>query len=382
MGAAEHLLADIGNRSAPPRRRAGQALHGTGGKPGLVADHDGDDGAARLLFFVRDQVADLRHRHDRDLPPQAFLEPFLRGALLQLRNELAFDFFHALQAIDAHEQRRVIAQRVQPQHLAERAPLRGRHRGNPEPALFGFVDADRKSRPEAVDADPPHDVAARKRLEHDVFGHRDRGLEDAQAAGAPAPVLHAAQRRRGGGDKTPETGEDAGLEVRRMHRRALCRADQFYESRQRANGRVGRREFCIGPLAAEPARFEMDQTGISLLDRLEVERRAIRRIDVAAIEQDVAGADQFRQARRCVGIVRVECDARLVEIEKCEPRAVSSRRQRRGTAKRVARAAARFSGRSRRNRRTGGRSSSSRRCSRSRQSADATTRPSRSLMAP
>src|SRR6267142_329649 len=32
----------------------------------------------------------------------------------------------------------------------------------------------------------------------------------------------------------------------------------------------------------------------------------------------------------------VECDARLVEIEKCKPRAVPSRRQRRGAAKRVA----------------------------------------------
>ena len=199
---------------------------------------------------------------------------------------------------------------------------------------------------------------------------------------AAAPVLHAAQHRRGGGDKTPEAGEDAGLEVRRVHRRSLDRPDQFDQPRQRANGRVGRREFCIGPLAAEPARFEMDEAGIALLDRREIERRAIRRIDLAAIEQDVAGADQFRQARRCVRIVRVERDARLVEIEKREPGAVPFRRQRRGAAKRVARAAARFSERSRRNPRTGARNSSSRRCSRSRQSADATTRPSRFLMAP
>ncbi len=336
MGAAKHLLADIGNRAAPPRRRTGQTLHRTGGKPGLVADHDGDDRAARLLLFVRNEVGDLGHRHDRDLPPQAFLEPFLRGALLQPWNELAFDFFHALQAIGAHEQRRVVAQRVQPQHLAERAPLRGRNRRNPEPALFGLVDADRKGRPEAVDADPPHDVAARKRLEHDVFGHGDRGLEDAQAARAPAPVLHAAERRRGGGDETPETGEDAGLEVRRVHRRAICRADQFYQSRQRANGRVSRGEICIRSLAAEPACLEMDQSGIGLPDRLEVDRRTIRSIDVTTVEQDVAGADQFRQARGGVRIVRVERDARFVEIEKRKPRAVSSRRQRRGAAKRIA----------------------------------------------
>ena len=198
---------------------------------------------------------------------------------------------------------------------------------------------------------------------------------------AAAPVLHAAQHRRGRGDETPEAGEDAGLEIRRMHRRSLDRPDQFYQARQRANGRVGRREFRVGPLAAEPARFEMDEAGIALLDRREIERRAIRRIDIAAIEQDVAAADQFRQARRCVRIVRVERDARLVEIEKCEPGAVPSRRQRRGAAKRVTLRRLDLAERSRRNRRTGARNSSSRRCSRSRQSADATTRPSRFLMA-
>ena len=153
---------------------------------------------------------------------------------------------------------------------------------------------------------------------------------------AAASVLHAAQHRRGRGDEAPEAGEDAGLEVRRVHRRSLDRPDQFYQPGQRANGRVGRREFCIRPLAAEPARLEMDEAGIPLLDRREIERRTIRRIDVAAVEQDVAAADQFRQARRCVRIVRIERDARLVEIEKCEPGAVSFRRQRRGAAKRVA----------------------------------------------
>ena len=60
------------------------------------------------------------------------------------------------------EQRRVVAQLEQPQHLAEGAPLRRRHRGDAEPALLGLVDADRKGRPETVDADPPHDVAARR----------------------------------------------------------------------------------------------------------------------------------------------------------------------------------------------------------------------------
>ena len=69
-------------------------------------------------------------------------------------------------------------------------------------------------------------------------------------AAAAAPVLHAAQHRRCRGDETPEAGEDAGLEIRRMHRRSLGRPDQFYEARQRADrSRSGRREFRIGPLA-------------------------------------------------------------------------------------------------------------------------------------
>src|SRR3954471_17120939 len=193
--AAKHLLADIGNRSATSRRRAGEALHGTSGEAGLVADHDRDDGATRFLLLVCDQVADVRHRHDRDFSPQAFGEPFLRRALLQLRNELAFDFIDLLQAIDAHEQGRIVAQFVQSEHLTEGAPLRRRYRGDAEPALFGLVDADRKGRPEPVNADPPHDVAARKRLEHDVFGDRDRGLKNTQAMAAAASVLYAAQYR-------------------------------------------------------------------------------------------------------------------------------------------------------------------------------------------
>ena len=96
-------LADVRNGSAAPRRRAGQSLHGTRGKPGLVADHDRDDGSARPLLGIADEITDAGHRHDRDFSPQPLGEPFLRGALLQLRNELAFDFFHALQPIDAHD---------------------------------------------------------------------------------------------------------------------------------------------------------------------------------------------------------------------------------------------------------------------------------------
>ncbi len=202
-------------------------------------------------------------------------------------------------------------------------------------------------------------------------------------AGAAAPVLHAAEHRRGRGDKAPEAGEDAGLEVRRVHRRPLGRPDQFYQPRQRANGRVSRREICIRSLAAEPARLEMDQAGIVLPDRREVEspdnpphRRRDRR----------AGCRRRRSVppgeTAAFGIVRIERDARLVEIEKRKPRAVSFRRQRRGAAKRIAlRRLDLPDGGAEIGEQTGA-VARRRRCSRSRQFADATTRPSRSLMAP
>ena len=221
-----------------------------------------------------------------------------------------------------------------------------------------------------------------KQLEHDVFGDGDAGLEDAEASWTrPRPSC-----------MRPSTEDAAAIKPQRPAKIPVWKSGaciggpsagptSFIKPGQRADRRVRRFELRIRPLAAEPAHVEMNEAGIALLDRGEIERRAIRRIDVAAIEQDVAVADQFGQARRCAGIVRVERDARLVEIEKRKPGAVPFRRQRRGAAKRIARAAVRSSARSRRNRRTGGRNSWSRPRSRSRQSADATTRPSRFLMA-
>ncbi len=336
MGAAEHLLADIGNRAAAARRCAGQALHRTRAEASLITDHDRNDRAARPLLFIGDEIADLGYRHDRDFSPQAFRKPFLGGALLQSRNDLAFDFPDVLEPVDAHEQRRIVAQLRQTQHLAEGAPLRRRHRGDAKPALPGFVDADRKGRPEPVDADAAHDVAAHERLEHDVFGDGDAGLENAQATGSPAPVLHAADDRGCGGDESPQAGKDAGLEIRRVHRRSFDRSDQLYQSRQRANGRIGRLELSVRALVAEPACLDVNEAGMALLDRGKIERRTIRRIDVAAIDKDVAVFDQFRQARRGVRIAGIERDARFVEIEKRKPRALPFRRQRRGPAKRIA----------------------------------------------
>ena len=148
-------------------------LHRAGGEAGFIADRDRHDRPARPLLFIRDEIGNLGHRHDRDLAAQPFRKPFLRGALLQPRQNPGLDHFDMPQPVDAEEQRGVVAQVEQSQHLAERAPLRRRYRGDAEPALLRLVDADRKGRPEPVDADPAHDVAAQERLEHDVFGHRD-----------------------------------------------------------------------------------------------------------------------------------------------------------------------------------------------------------------
>ncbi len=87
---------------------------------------------------------------------------------------------------------------------------------------------------------------------------------------------------------------------------------------------------------AEPAGFEMNEAGIFPLERGEIECRTIRRVDIAAVDQDVATADQLGQARRSAGIIGIERDARLVEIEEREPRALPFRRQWRGAAKRIA----------------------------------------------
>ncbi len=202
--------------------------------------------------------------------------------------------------------------------------------------MLRLVDADRKSRPKPVDADPAHDVAARERFEHDVFGHGDAGFEDAERTAPPSLVLHATQHRRCRGDKSPEAGKNAGLEIRRMHRRPLGRPDQLYQPGQRTNGGVGRLKFGVRALVAEPACREMNEAGMTLFQRGKIECGAIRRIDVPAIEQDVASADQFGEAQGCGGIIRVEGDARFVEIEKRKPRAPPLRRQRCGAAQRIA----------------------------------------------
>jgi hypothetical protein len=80
----------------------------------------------------------------------------------------------------------------------------------------------------------------------------------------------------------------------------------------------------------------MNQAGIFLPERGKVERRTIRRVDVAAINQDVAIADQRAQARRGAGIIGIEHDARFVEVQEREPGALALWGQWRGAAKRIA----------------------------------------------
>src|SRR5882672_8492031 len=71
-------------------------------------------------------------------------------------------------------------------------------------------------------------------------------------------------------------------------------------------------------------------------ERGKVECRTVRRIDIAAVDQDVAVADQLRQAQRGAFVTRIERDARLVEVEEREPGALPFRCIRCGVAKRIA----------------------------------------------
>src|SRR4051812_892591 len=68
-----------------------------------------------------------------------------------------------------------------------------------------------------------------------------------------------------------------------------------------------------------------------------IDRRTIRAIDVAAVEQNVAARNQLSEARRGVRVIRIERDTGLVKIEKRKPRAVTLRRQRRRATQRIAR---------------------------------------------
>ncbi len=69
-----------------------------------------------------------------------------------------------------------------------------------------------------------------------------------------------------------------------------------------------------------------------LLDRGKIDVGTTGSVDIAAVEQDVAAADQLGQARRCLCMMAVERDARFVEIEKRKPCALPFRRQWRGAA--------------------------------------------------
>ena len=175
-----------------------------------------------------------------------------------------------------------------------------------------------------------------KDFEHGVFGDGESGLKDTQRTGTACPILHAAQYRGCRRYEPPETCEYAGLKIRCMRRRSFGRADQLDQSRQGANGRVGCFVFGIGTITPEPAGLEMNQAGIGSLDSSKVEYRTIRRVDIPSVDQDVAFAYQRHQPRCSAGITGIERDARLVEIEKCEPRALSLGREGRRAAKRVA----------------------------------------------
>ncbi len=320
--------------AAAPRRRAGQPLRRADGKAALAANFNRHDRAARPRLLIGDQLGNAWHRHQRNSPLQPLREPFGGRLLRELRHEFLLDLFLASQPIDAEKQHGVVAQLDQIEHLAECAPLRRSYGGNAEPAVFGLVDADREGRPEPVDADAAHDVAARERLEHDVFGDRDARLIEAELAGAAIAVVHAAEHAGGGGNKAPQPAENAGLEIRRPDAgRSFRRPDQLDEADEGANGRISRFEAVIGTTGAEPAGLDMDQAGVVLLQRGNVEGRAVRRVDVAAVDQDIAARGNPGELR---GVTGLQHDARFVEIQKGKKSAGALRRERSAAAQGIA----------------------------------------------
>ena len=135
-----------------------------------------------------------------------------------------------------------------------------------KPALLGFIDADGKCRPEAIDADPAHDVPAQEGLEHNVFGDRNARFEDRQLAGSAVSIVHAARHGRRRRYKAPQAGKDAGLEIGCVNWRSFDWSDQLHQSRQRTNGRVGRLKIPVWTFAAKPTCFDMNKARIVSLE--------------------------------------------------------------------------------------------------------------------
>jgi len=67
---------------------------------------------------------------------------------------------------------------------------------NTQPALLRSIDADGKCRPEAIDADPAHDVPRRDASNIMYSETAMLDSENRQLAGAAVSIVHAAQARR------------------------------------------------------------------------------------------------------------------------------------------------------------------------------------------
>ncbi len=146
---------------------------------------------------------------------------------------------------------RVGAEFGQPDHLAERHPLRRGHHGDAEPAVLGGVISHGKAAAETVDADArPREAGLQRQrgVELADLQHRFMGADREPPRALMAAGVKPGKRR----DERGETRDHADLTVARQHRRALDGADQFYEAREAAAYRVGDRVIAIGPVFAEP----------------------------------------------------------------------------------------------------------------------------------
>ena len=266
---------------------------------------NGNDGAAREKFGCGCEILDFRYDDDRQPALQPFREPVRGWLLREARRELRFEFVGVRQAFEAGGEVRH-GEFGQAQHFAEAAPLRRRHHGGADPAVARTIDAERIGRREAADAGALLRLVADGGLRHLVFGQRHAGFVDAGVEPSPA-VARPRHQPGAGGDEGPEPRDIARLEIRRLQRRAVGRADELRQARERAHGRIGRDMILVGPARAKPARVDHDQGAVGGNVRGRVAR---------AEHQYVAGGEQRWQI--CLAFTREA----LAEIQEGECRAV------------------------------------------------------------
>ena len=220
--------------------------------------------------------------------------------------------------------------------------MRRRHHRGADPAVARAIDPERIGRCEAPDPGALLRLVTDRGFRHLIFGQREAGLVDAGVE-TPPSVAHPRHQPRAGGNEGPEPRDITGLKIRRLQRRAIRRADELHEARERAHGRIGRDMIPVGPARPEPARVDHDEgcVGWKACGRIAVaqhqnvaigEQRgqiglAFTRETLAKIEKSEGGAflragvlEQRRSAAQRVSAVRFEFQDIGAEIGE-QPRA-------------------------------------------------------------